>query len=539
MVIVLRMEVGTEHDTIFATDPARERSELGDYWELVLRDVEPQQRTAHALLDLLGRTVEWWVVRILALEPSVVQEWWSRWGRGSQAQVGPVRASILAHLPLTLNQLGVHGDEELQRALREAQRAQRRREQALAEDQHAALELERRALQHLADLIKEDGHQKFLWQRVQERMLRFGYRPDSVLLELAQNADDALAQASEIADGELPSAVRRLLVRVHQEAGGPCVDVFHYGRAINDTGGSKYPEGRDRQWDQDLYFMMLMNLSSKPGEVPGLSSASATTGRFGLGFKSVHLVSGAPAVVSGFLAFSIVGGLLPEEEPLPDDPELAPAGGHRATRIRLPLRQDVASDKLLGDMFNRFGYARVLIPVFARQIREVVVDGGAEPGVSKFEPLALERAAGWAVGSHTAELPGHGRWGVLRFRPSNAGEGTGTAALAIGLRDGLPAPFPRDLPFLWNVTPTSESWGCGYAINGPFKLDPGRTHVSLDDADTVKLVDSLGEELGKGLIALHDAVDQREPQAPDAIASDRANFVSALWEVLSAGAAAE
>ena len=69
------------------------------------------------------------------------------------------------------------------------------------------------------------------------------------------------------------------------------VDVKHHGRPINDTGGAAFPAGRDRQWDQDLYFMMLLNLSGKPGEIPGQTAVAATTGRFGLGFKSVHLVS--------------------------------------------------------------------------------------------------------------------------------------------------------------------------------------------------------------------------------------------------------
>ena len=76
--------------------------------------------------------------------------------------------------------------------------------------------------------------------------------------------------------------------------------------------------------------------------------------------------------------------------------------------------------------------------------------------------------------------------------------GPALAALAVGLKDGKPASFPADLPFLWNVTPTSEGWGCGYAVNGPFKLDPGRTHVSLDDDVTCRVVDLLGKALGGG-----------------------------------------
>src|SRR5262249_15168291 len=153
------------------------------------------------------------------------------------------------------------------------------------------MDVERAVLDKLASLIREHPeHQTFLWSRVQDLMRRFGYRDDSVLLELAQNADDALAQAAEIAGGALPSAVCRFVVRVHPRGAASMIDVFHYGRPINDTGGAAFPPGRDRQWDQDLYFMMLLNLSGKPGEFPGRSSAASTTGRFGLGFKAVHLV---------------------------------------------------------------------------------------------------------------------------------------------------------------------------------------------------------------------------------------------------------
>ena len=122
--------------------------------------------------------------------------------------------------------------------------------------------------------------------------------------ELVQNADDALAQAAEIRGGPLPPTTRRLLIQVHEQDGTTTVDVTHWGRLINDTGGAAFPPGRERQWDQDLYFMMLMNLSGKPGEAPGDTSSSSTTGRFGLGFKSVHLISSSPSVVSGLTGWS-------------------------------------------------------------------------------------------------------------------------------------------------------------------------------------------------------------------------------------------
>ena len=114
----------------------------------------------------------------------------------------------------------------------------------------------------------------------------------------------------------------------------------------------------------------------------------------------------------------------------------------------------------------------------------------------------------------------------------------GTAALALGLRDGVATAFVPDVPFLWNVTPTSEEWACGYVVNGPFKLDPGRTHVSLDDDTTLGAVGGLGHELGRGLIELHDVVTgaTEATHCSTCLGGDSQSFLSSLWEVLASGA---
>lgn len=532
------MELERADDTLFAFEPELVGTSVGSCWYFSLCEVDTRRLTAPQLLTMLGGTVEWWAVHVLRLDLPTVRVWWSRWGTGSQAQVGPVRASVLAHLPLTLRQLNVHGCPALWDGLRGAERAQRRREQAPPTDLRDAMDAERAALDQLAGLIVDDpGHRRFLWQRVQELMQRYGYRADSVLLELTQNADDALAQAAEIKGGSLAPEARRLVVRVHQQDGMQTVDILHHGRPINDVGGGSFAAGRERQWDQDLYFMMLLNLSGKPGEKLGQSSAAATTGRFGLGFKSVHLVSETPSVVSGFIAFSVAGGLMPFEQPVPDDADLIPIAGHRATRVRLPLRDDVDATALIAKMFGRFRYAEVLLPTFARQISEVVVDGGPYAGVSAFHAQPLADAPGWSLAADEIELPGHGRWRLLRFRPADAGAATGTSALAIGVQRHAATQFPSDLPFLWNVTPTSEGWGCGYAVNGPFKLDPGRTHVSLDDPATLRVVNLLGDALGTGLVELHDALLAAQPGTIPALPTGETAlaFLGSLWTLLASG----
>ena len=537
----VEMEAEPDDDTLFAIDPIRYPSSqysalapLGGFWELALRDVKPHNRSGSDLMQLLGGTVKRWASRYLGLPREEVNAWWSRWGERSQADFGPVLASIKAHLPLTLQQLDVKDSDPLRDALRKAERAQRKREQAPSDK---TLEIESKALDRLATLIKEPEQQTFLWNRVNVLMRRYGYGPDSALLELAQNADDALTQAAEIKAGALPPATRRLLIQVHELDGTTTVDVMHWGRPLNDTGGAAFPAGRERQWDQDLYFMMLMNLSGKPGEVPGEPSSFSTTGRFGLGFKSVHLVSSSTSVVSGFIAFSIAGGLLPQERAVPDETDSWMIEGRLPTRVRLPLRSDLGARIQIEQVFRRFAYAHVLLPVLARQVREVVVEGGPFPGVHVFDGKTIDGAPGWSVGAET-ELPSHhGRWRILRFRPADAGrEDMGTTALVVGLRDGVPTALGPDVPFLWNVTPTSENWGYGYVVNGPFKLDPGRTHVSLDDDTTLGTVGGLGAALGRGLIALHNVlVDSADASHGPLNIRDVRGFLSSLWRVLACG----
>ena len=531
------MEAEPNTSTLFAVDPIDSRLGIAlsePFWEIQLRNIDPQSHTSSQLLQLLGGTVERWATKYLKLDRERVNAWWSEWGESSKADLGPALALIKAHLPLTLRQLDIRGSETLRDGLRAAEQAQWKRAQAPS---NQTIRIERDSLDRLANLIREPEHRDFLWGRVNKLMHRYGYRNDSVLLELAQNADDALAQAAEIKGGLMPHRTRHFRVSVHENGGEPTLDVMHWGRPINDTGDEAFPTGRDPQWDKDLYFMMLMNLSGKPGETPRDASVSATTGRFGLGFKSVHLLSSSPFVVSGFIAFSIAGGLLPQEQPVPDDADEWKIEDHRGTRIRLPLRRDVEAEELIQQLFGRFSYAHALLPVFARQVRKVTVAGGPSPGVHVFDGKPMGSASAWSVGDET-KLPNHdGSWRILRFRPADSGlDEMGTAALALGLRDDVPTAFNRDVPFLWNVTPTSEEWACGYVVNGPFKLDPGRTHVSLDDDTTLQTIRDLGDELGKGLIELHDVLTgAAEAEHCPMLGSDSQSFLSSLWEVLASG----
>ena len=71
-------------------------------------------------------------------------------------------------------------------------------------------------------------------------------------------------------------------------------------------------DGRRLGHGRDLLNMLLMNFSEKrPGD--------DLTGKFGLGFKSVHVLSDSVGIASGFITLRTAGGFLPKPWPRRDD----------------------------------------------------------------------------------------------------------------------------------------------------------------------------------------------------------------------------
>ena len=131
----------------------------------------------------------------------------------------------------------------------------------------------------------------------------YQYTLESLPFELFQNADDASVEMTQMVP-EADAGSSRIVVEYDDVA----LRLAHWGRPINRfrVSGFSAEEGRARGFDRDLEKMLVLSASDKDmghGEV---------TGKFGLGFKTVFLLSDSPEVVSDRLAFRVLGGMLPK-----------------------------------------------------------------------------------------------------------------------------------------------------------------------------------------------------------------------------------
>lgn len=468
------------------------------------------------------------------------EKWWAKVVSGTQANIDPARQLLLDELPVKLAEFRLEDSPGLGpmiECLKNLTRHKLERGNVADEQQRRRVDSNLRdARKRLTDLLREPRVAGSLRGRVRAMLGEYAYSRASVLLELLQNADDALEQQRVMTRCEgLPDAARAVVIELCDVPGAasPTVRLSHWGRLINDHGGNNFLEGRQYRWDQDLYLMARFQVSAKR-DAEDSTTAVQSTGRFGLGFKSVHLVSDDPVVRSGSLAFRFEAALVPAEvtgelaSPMPE------VDGHPATTIELPLAVEFEPADLLKDMFSRLMPVVSVFTAMARQIAAVTLPA-QYGGEVAFEPLDVPGAPGWAVTRNSVRV-GHReqRLRLLRYRPTTPPGSMRTLLLALDSK-GVPVPMPPEVPTFWVVAPTEECWEFGYCINGDFKLDTGRVRVDFKAEKSASTLDTLGSELGRTLVELADAVEQPLVRELLGFGGDAKRFFAGLWHVLARG----
>ena len=376
------------------------------------------------------------------------------------------------------------------------------------------------------------GLKKTLWQSIREpaaatevlaavraRIKDQGYGGHRVLFELFQNADDAYVQRKSDAD----TASFRV------DFGSPDdrrLRIAHWGRPINHP-GSNVETGRRLGYDRDLLNMLVMSFSEKRPE-------EGVTGKFGLGFKCVHLLSDSVGVASGFVALRTVGGILPESWPdgLRLAESLSRTGGRTATVIDVPYTtNEMAADGERTE--HAFRDAMTWLPAVARRVRRIKVLGSA-PGTIDCEESFLPGAGG----------DGSIKVVVIRDRQKQT-----QRALRLDLGDGYslllkvgaegPECFEPSVRRVWNLAPLEESMSSGWLLNGTFPVDPGRGRLAGSIDERQERFVKLGRALGERLLSLHDLVENDWKVLADALGllmaerDARERFWSRLFDVMS------
>ena len=308
---------------------------------------------------------------------------------------------------------------------------------------------------------------------VRARIKDQGYSESRVLFELFQNADDAYEQWRNQGSDDAS-------FHVYGVGEGDGLRIVHWGRPINHRG-----------YEHDLLNMLVMGFTEKRPE-------DGVTGKFGLGFKCVHLLSDSVGIANGFIALRTVGGILPERWPdgLDQAARLSRLD-RKATVIDVPYTEkQVISGKRAEQAFLG---AMTWLPAFARHIRHVKVHG-SEPGtvdcsVSTLPPTKLIEVV--VIQNVRRQTQRALRLGL---------EDGYSLLLKIG-NEGGPECFEPLVGRIWNVTPLEETVPSGWLLNGPFPVDPGRGRLAGEIEDRRALFENLGRAFGERLLKLYDLVE--------------------------------
>ncbi|MBP3957853.1 hypothetical protein J8F10_21580 [Gemmata sp. G18] len=453
-----------------------------DVHHLHLRVVDPMRATNPDELGRLRRLLEGTAERILSevysernasLKPVL-----DTLTQGDLADVRIAQAELLDAAGHYLRTLGLI--PELKPVLDKYQEAARRRAEESEAGQGnrklegaSADELARDAHKALRDVLTTDGLARGkILAGLRVRLREKGYRPGSVLFELFQNADDAYSEL-----GGATSA------RFGVSCAAGVLAVAHAGRRINHT----VTPGRGQ--DRDLSKMLALHHSDKGAE-------AAVTGRFGLGFKSVFLASDQPRVVSGRLAFEVLGGVFPKSLPQIDTVPLRDrTGEHGLPAANATVFELNLVDGVEGEVLGPFRRLAHLLLVFARRIREVRADGQV---ITWVEREVVATPAGRVVVGRLDTDTGPRRAVVVR-----CGE---RGDVLFGLSDDGFVAMPDDVPSVWVTAPTAEEHRLGYLANArALPIDIGRSQVAWAHPDTGQALHELAEVVGEALVALFDA----------------------------------
>ena len=429
---------------------------------LALRQINPETLDKATCLKLLINTAKRIVARFDSTEENI-PELFGEMKNAEQFDLQTTRSLILKELPTILKTMNLHRDNELKSLLREWNNTNKYKTQAELEKKSDLSEYDQKfqelleELQELFENFEEVREETLTAIRRRISTAEFGYELSSIPFELFQNADDAAAELQKMQN--IPESSKEIRQSFVIELTDNALNIIHWGRPINQYQypGFDHELGEKLGFGDDLQKMLLLGVSDKSDDT------ITRTGKFGLGFKSIFLLTDNPLVLSNRLCFSIQGGLLPKTANQDEKNLLQTVAAHhnvtaeKITVFHLPLRDSVGFD------LEKFKSAAPLLVRFARKINEIrIIDRSGEV---TFRDNIDDNYCIWDLEK---------------------------VQLAMGQCDNIPASLPQQVATIWVTSPTQITKNFGFAVNGNFNLDVGRNQ--LLNAPENKLIAQKGAE---------------------------------------------
>lgn len=311
----------------------------------------------------------------------------------------------------------------------------------------------------LKEEMRQIIEEKFINMRCKQ-IRSHGYDEASIFTELIQNAEDAYIQRDVLKMDKVDPAS---ITFTYKFFNGSERSLFieHYGRPFNYW---RHKEQEEPALKRDIEGVLKSSGSFKP--YTSRDDKDKTIGRFGLGFKSVFLITDCPKIHSGQWHFMIKSGCIPEEIP----PDEIPYG---MTRIELPMREDAK------EISNLQGVRLADLLPFLRKITSIDLINKDERLI-KMEVM-VEESSEIAENMLIEKVVISGviniRGGKISFIRCRHKEHQGQIALYID-SENLPAHWrDRFASDIYVALPLRVNLGCGISVSHLFDLQSGRIHL--------------------------------------------------------------
>ena len=540
----------------------------GSQWRIGIRlravDFSATNNSSNAA-QLLSHAAALLLDEVFAIQqhsiPDLVNETFADLQASDQLEIRVTQQLILEDAELLLSQLGLHADELLGPVISNQTRFRRLRaershnqerfgraaswtEDEIDDEQTGA----NRNLRRLLEDESSGGPARVLRAVCQRIQGHNQYNSAAVPFELFQNADDAAVERTQWLRSSLSA------ISIDYFIGPNTLTVRHFGRCVNQVPPDCDP--RDDKLADDLRKMLTLWLSNKDAP-SGDQKSVELTGKFGLGFKSVFLVSDKPQLLSGRIGCEIVGGVFPRYLDLEQRRrfdrfihDLTDERKREVTVIELPLRNEVIESGV-GAIVSRFREMAHLLVVFARQIRSIQLNDDETgkkyetswqeqsiPGLPNCFKGSLRPLPVLPIESAPSEASGKDIASPHRALVLRASKHSDALLL---VHDGRQFKrLAKEVPTLWVTAPTRQELDVGFALNARFSLDPGRAQLGTESPENDEIATDLGRELGQRFVALFE--HSRKVGWPrfcqdiglDNHASEY-DFWDSLWELLGPG----